>query len=75
MLKVNYLIADADCEFSRKKQTICAIVSREGFPDQRIALSKLNEALRLIVPLRKASTPKVQPSKAKLVDGGRDAEN
>ena len=72
MLKITCLLANTDCEFSRKKKTDCALVSREGFPDQRIALSKLQEALRLIVPMQKTESKKKVPEGLRDSDGGRN---
>ena len=73
---IETLVENSDCEFSREKQTTCAVVSRDGFPDQRIALSKLQEALRLIVPMnqtaQKNDPPKANLSKPKTTERVQD---
>ncbi len=62
MITIQKLIENDTCELSNRKETLCAVVSRDGFPDQKIALSKLPDAIRLLVPVTSCAVTPDEPA-------------
>lgn len=62
MIKIKKLLANSFSDFNGKRKTLCAVVERDGFPDQKIAVSKLVEALPLLVPVIPQEDPKASAS-------------